>query len=339
MPARRKKKKYIFIKKIFGLTILFLFVYFIFVINNTNKSEENKEEKINIYNTFDDKKDKEQKENDYKSCLKKEVTVEENEKYQTIKNEIDKLIKNNGYNVSVYYEDLTTGFKYEYNSNKVYYGASLIKLVDSLYLINQAIDGKINLDTETVKYEPKYKMAFSTYMASKTYGEEVSLRNLINYAIKASDNSAHLMLIDYIGFSKLKTYGQSLGGTVILTGGDNFGNQTASDMNIYLKEAYRIISTNRDYGDFLKNSMDNNDQNDFNNGNIKIYHKYGSNDEVFHDVGLSLEKDPYTISILTNHGYDNHKEVIQTIHSKIRSLHEEFHNERINTCNKEIYNK
>ena len=268
-----------------------------------------------------------------------EYLEEDTEDILNIKKEIDEYIKSNNYRVSVYYEDLTNGFIYTYDPDKPYYGCSLIKLVDALYLINKATLGEINLDEVKLTYKSKYRADYSTGMSKHKIGDEVSLRDLISYAITYSDNTAHLMLIDYIGVNNLKEYGKSLGGKYILSGWDLFGLQTASDTNQYLKEAYRVITTNKDYGEFLKNIMDNNDRNAFNTEDIKIYHKYGSYDINFHDIGLSLEEYPYAISIFTLHERSNYDEIIKGIHAKIRKLHDKYHTNREQICHKKVYEK
>lgn len=278
-----------------------------------------------------------QKEQKYAACLLKPYEKEEEEYLASMKQELNNTIIKNKYNVSIYYEDLQTGFSYSYQPTKVYYGCSLIKLVDALYLINKAIAGEIDLDAETVTYTQQYVRAFSSYMEKKNIGDRVSLRDLIRYAISASDNSAHLMLLDYIGFSKLKSYGESLGAKVILTGGDYFGNQTAEDTNIYLKEAYRIIRENEEYGSFLKEIMDNDDRNAFNTDTIRIYHKYGSYGDNYHDIGLSLKENPYAISILTLHENSGYQNIIQELHNKIIALHNQFYENRELLCYEQIY--
>lgn len=291
-----------------------------------------------IFDNQNQEDDKKQKENDYNNCLNR-VYDERDYDIETlnIKQEISNFIKSKNYQVSIYYEDILTGFTYTYNPKTIYYGCSLIKLVDALYLINKAIVGEIDLDKETITYTANYKASDSIKMAKRKIGEKVSLRDLIDYAISVSDNTAHFMLIDYIGINNLKAYGKSLGAKVILTGGDSFGNQTAEDTNIYLKEAYKIINENSEYGPFLKKIMDNNERNAFNKENIKIYHKYGSYGPNYHDIGLSLENYPYTISILTLHENKNYIEVVQNIHEKIIRLHNEFHKNREDLCYREIY--
>jgi len=329
-------------------------IYYLIDSNNILKAEKEarriaEEESKKAY------EEKKKKEKAYDACLISPYKEEEKtEELTKAINEIDNLIKNNNYRVSVYFENLETGLIYTYDADKVYYGCSLIKLVDALYLINKAsnpdnpyfvnetntdnVTKKLDLDEEKIIYENKYIAGYSSGLAKHKIGDKVSLRDLINYAISVSDNSAHLMLIDYIGFNNLKNYGLALGGKVILTGGDKFGNQTARDTNIYLKEAYKIISENKDYGPFLLEIMDNEDHNAFNKEGIKIYHKYGSWDINFHDIGLNLEGSPYAISIFTTHAYSNYTEVIQNIHDKVRELNDTFNKYRENKCYEEIYN-
>lgn len=336
--VKRKKRKHLklipcfFLLLLIGSIIYFGVTYF-----------QKKENQLIIFNRNQkimEEKNKKDQEEAYNNCLNRKYEENElTELLMTKKQEIDTYIINNHYNISVYYEDLTTGFDYSYKPSTIYYGASLIKLVDALYLINKAIAGEINLDTETIIYTANYKKAFSSGMESHSFGDKISLRDLITYAISVSDNSAHMMLIDYIGFNNLKAYGESLGAKVILSGGDNFGSQTAEDTNIYLKEAYRIITESEEYGSFLKKIMDNNERNAFNTKTIKIYHKYGSYADNYHDIGLSLGEKPYTISILTLHENSGYKQIIQEVHNKIIELKDVFYENRKSICQTEIYKK
>ena len=67
---------------------------------------------------------------------------------------------------------------------------------------------------DTLTYTKKYRMGASAYMKEISYGTNVSLRDLVKYSITASDNTAHKMIVDYIGVSTLKEYGKSLGATL-----------------------------------------------------------------------------------------------------------------------------
>ena len=42
-------------------------------------------------------------------------------------------------------------------------------------------------------------------------------------------------------------------------------------------------------------------------------HKYGYYGQYYHDVGIVLDDEPYIVVILTNHGSDNKKEIINNL--------------------------
>ncbi|MBQ6687295.1 MAG: serine hydrolase [Bacilli bacterium] len=274
-----------------------------------------------------------EKKNKYNNCLLKKA--EETDVTDSIKlliTELEDEIKK--YNVYVYYEDLSSGFSFKYKENEVIYGASLIKLVDALYLYDNNLDFN-----STMTYQSKYIRGSSKGMDARKIGEEISLLDLMNYSLSVSDNTAHIMLVDYIGYNNLRDYGKSLGATSILTGvgGEKYGNQTASDTNIYLKRAYKIMLEHKN-GNYLKEFMTNDYQNHLILDNeVKIAHKYGSYSNYFHNIGIVFDENPYTISILTLHGNSNYKDVINNIHKKIYELHISFRENLENNCYKEVY--
>lgn len=180
-------------------------------------------------------------------------------------------IDNKGYKVSLGYKNLITGYTYEYNADKVYYGASLIKTLDAMYVY------------ENMKLTNKLK-------------EKVKL------AISVSDNKAHTDLVKTIGFDKLKAYGTKLGAKKVLTRSktDYYGNTTVNDQLIFLEHLYEVINTNP-HGEELKSYF----INDYINflkfdGGPTTMHKYGFSGSFYHDVGIILDDEPYLIVILTS---------------------------------------
>lgn len=336
--ARKKKKKLKLKIKIFSFIIILLLAIGIsyYGYDEYNKYVE-KIEKIAKEKRI--KKEQEKLLKQYNECLIK--TYNEEELSDNLKNkisEVDNYIKQN-YSASVVYNDITTGFNYKYNEDKVYYGASLIKLVEAMYIFDKASNGEIDINT-TIKYTVNYKAAYSDGMSKRSVGEDVSLKDLISYAIMYSDNTAHFMLSDYIGRENLKNYGKSLGAKNILTGGDSFGNQTASDTNIYLNHAHEIINSGSEYGKMLKEYMTNTYYNSLyltDEANNNVAHKYGWYSSYYHDIGIVFEEKTYYISILTNHRNGDYKTVVNNIHKKINELHNLFYEERKNTCHVKIY--
>ena len=340
MATRRRKKKL----KIGNLIILILIVVLLFTGYKKVSSFLKKNETVNkIFNNeeYKKKKEEEKKKKEYDKCLTAKYDDTDNsEELKNKENEVANYIYNN-YRASIFYEDINTGYKYTLKENETFYGASLIKIVEALYLIDKADKSEIDLDKETIKYESKYVAGFSTGMKKRSIGEDVTLRDLIRYAMTYSDNSAHFMLSDYIGTSNLMSYAKELGATAIsVYPGDTFGNQTAVDTNIYLHHAYEIIQSGSENGKFLKECMLNNDTNALNltgDDNITIGHKYGQYDTYYHDIGISFDNNPYYVSVLTTHGRGEYIKIVNDISSKIKELHDTFHKERENKCHTQIY--
>ena len=337
--AKRKKKLKLKIKNII-LLILIIFLLF-FGVKKIYKLVP-KEIKTKINNSFDNEKEKEEKKKveEYNKCLESKYDESDiNEELINKEKELTNYIKNN-YRSSVLYEDIITGYTYKYNEEQTYYGASLIKIVEALYLFDKAISGEIDIYNTKLKYESKYVHGFSTGMKNKKIGEEVSLEELIKYAMTYSDNSAHFMLIDYIGVENLKEYAKSLGATKIsIIKSDTFGMQNTVDTNIYLHHAYELITGDSEYGKLLKEYMLNDDTNalNINEDEITIGHKYGQYDTVYHDIGISFEEKPYYVSIMTSHGKGKYIEIVNDISKRINELHNIFHEERKNKCYTQIY--
>lgn len=295
-----------------------------------NKYQDYKEEQRILQEKLEQERIAKEKKEKYEKCLitkpAEEIDLSEKE------SELNSLLKK--YSVSLFYEDLTFNNTFTYNKDKVYYGASLIKLVDALYLYDNEVD--IN---STMVYKKSYKRAYSSCMDKHKYNEKVTLKELVNCALSVSDNTAHMMLIDYIGYNNLKSYGKSLGAKNILSGWDNYGNQSASDTNIYLKRAYQIMNES-EYGAFLKEVMFNTHCGYLNTSEvINVAHKYGYYNSVFHDIGVVFDEHPYTISILSSEGNKSYSKIINSISKKIKEYHDAYWKKLDENCYISAYGK
>ena len=275
----------------------------------------------------------------YQSCLTRELS--ENDRTQDIiskENELNEYLSNN-YVASVLYEDLSLGFTYGYNTSNVYYAASTAKTLGALYIYTKAASGELNLD-ETMIYSSKYKWRSSKEMANYSFGQEVTLRNLVKYSITVSDNSAHQMLVSYIGRSKLKEFGLSLGAKNTLSGYDNFGDISVEDAIIYMKALNNFIESNGELGQELKSYFVSAEQNDLEliDLNIQAAHKYGHYSNYYHDIGIVYDEKPYAVAILTREGNkSNYEAKIKDINARIYELHRLYNDTRQSMCWLEVY--
>lgn len=271
----------------------------------------------------------------YNLCISKpyspsDDTDDVNNKREEVTNYLNK------YRTSIKYRDIKTGYTYSYNSDRVYYAASTIKSLDALYIYSKAAKGEINLD-DTVKYTTAY--GASKEMSKYKIGSNVSLRNLVKYAVTVSDNTAHEMLIKYIGKSTLREFGYSLGAKNTLAG-DDFGNISVDDGIIYMNAIYEFIQNNGELGEELKSYFVNSELNDlkFTDKGISAATKYGEYSPNFHNIGIVYDNNPYTVAILTTELAGNNEEKIRNMSSKIYELHRLYNDNRINSC-KAFYNK
>ena len=322
--SRRRKNKFK-LKSPFKYLFVFVAVIFFYCIfMGKNIGDFIDISKIKMINPLSDiRKEKKR----YNECLKLELNEENfDEATKNKKEEIISYAKNNGLRYA--YEDLNYNYIITYNENDPVYGASLIKLVTAIYLIDNDVD--LN---QTKKYTPNFVAGSSDGMKKHKIGENVSLETLMKYSITYSDNSAHHMLISFIGKDKLKEYAKGLGATSIFTGaGDDYGNQTTHDTLIYLKRAYELIN-GKENGKLLKEYMLNNKKNNLNiSDDFQIAHKYGSYNTYFHDIGISFNKHPYTISVLTTKGDPNGGKYINNLSRLTKEFNDLYYDNQDNYC-------
>lgn len=274
----------------------------------------------------------------YQDCLIEPLSEEERtEEIILAEQELNNYIANN-YKASVIYEDLTYGYKYAYNESKIYYAASTIKALDALYIYTKAADGEIDLN-ETMKYSSKYRTGASKEMDKHKYGDMIPLRDLVKYAVVVSDNTAHEMLVNYIGRSNLKEFGKSLGAQYTLYGSDNFGHITASDAIIYMKAINDFINNNAELGSELMSYFLMAEQNSLELPELGISagHKYGEYAPYYHDIGIVYDENPYIIAILSTEKSGDFQAKLADINSKVFELHELYYKNKEQICYTQIY--
>ncbi|MBP5684312.1 MAG: serine hydrolase, partial [Bacilli bacterium] len=257
----------------------------------------NKPENIYIYNIDSEEKSvlsTTEKEESFNKC-NNEITFpyENNKAISDKKKELNSAFKDT--TAGIYYEDIRSGFTYGYNADNVFYGASLIKLPEALYIVDEAIKGNISLEDTLTLTSYYYKFGNDGHK-SHDINSQVSIGDLIKYMLESSDNGAHLLLYDSIAGNKLTSYEKSLGSTYLYNKNtDKFGSQTARATNVYLKHAYDLMVNNETYGPLLKEYMTNDFYNNLKlNDGIEVAHKYGYIDKnpKLHDIGVVFNKHP-----------------------------------------------
>lgn len=323
-----------------GLLLVFISVVAIGLVvstlfkSNISYSSSLDEEEITQTKIVEDNKKK-----DYEECLGRIIDDNDiNNEITDYTNSLSEYLKQ--YHVSVVYEDVNIGFKYFYNEEKDYYAASTIKLLGAMYIYEKAYNNEIDLNY-TLEYNSKVRRGSSSGMSKYEYGDMVSIRELVKYSVVLSDNTAHNMLVKFIGVSKLREYGLSLGAKLTHTSNDLFGYIDGIDANIYLNKVYDVINNIGELGEELKSYLLSAEQNSLNleEKGIVAGHKYGEYKSLYHDIGIVYDDNPYLIAVLTEEGHDDYDAIIREINNKVYELHEMYYSNRVNYCNSLVYGK
>ena len=176
-------------------------------------------------------------------------------------------------------------------------------------------------------------------MSAHKIGSKIKLRDLVKYSITLSDNTAHKMIVNYIGVQNIRNYGLEMGATLSHTDYDLFGYINVSDAKIYLDKLYYLINNTGDYGVELEEYFFVADQNLLNldEYNISAIHKYGEYSKNFHEIGIIYDEHPYSVVILTNEGKEDYVSIIKDVNNRIYQLHSAFYNNRKNYCQDLVY--
>ena len=224
-------------------------------------------------------------------------------------------------NISFIFEDIKNNYSYDKSPSVVYYGASIIKLLDAVYLLEKANIGEANL-SEKITYQTKHMHAYSYGLEKYQVGDKISIEELIYYALNISDNAAHKMLVDYIGIENLKEYAESLGITLTINSEEYFGNMKPEYAHKILKKAYDLISLKNKNSKLLEKAMTSDYYNSLNFDTIKVLHKYGLTNQYYHDIGIYNDSTyPYLITVFTKEAYHDYETLIHDLHKDIYQIY------------------
>jgi beta-lactamase class A len=112
--------------------------------------------------------------------------------------------------VGIYIKDLKTGKTWEYNADRLFRSASLIKLPIMVGVFNLVKENKISLETELI-LTSKERVDGSGSLKWARDGTRITVLELVYRMVTESDNTATRMLIDHIGIDYFKSYFKQIG--------------------------------------------------------------------------------------------------------------------------------
>lgn len=197
---------------------------------------------------------------------------------------------------------ISDGATIAYNANALYNCASSYKALSTLYTFKQADAGVYDLNTK-IKYTSADYYPGSGIIKSSAVGTVYTLRQIADYSVRYSDNTAFIMVQRYINRTNLAEYAKKLGcpnyNNFYST---NWPKVSAIDAALWWAEIYNF-SRSSSLGSQMYNVFLNATHDCIKkalNGQYAVAHKSGSTSFNYHDGGIVHSEDPYLLIVYTN---------------------------------------
>ena len=231
------------------------------------------------------------------------------------------MLQQYGGNISLYFEDLHSGYVFSYQDEILFTAASIVNAPYCMYLLDMAIQGKCDLN-EKITYTPDIPSDGTGIVKNAAFGTRFTVSQLIECAIRHSDNIALRMLRDAYPAAGFLQYSKTLG----IENTDAIHNITgarinAKDTAVYMKAIYAFIQNNSDEGTVLREHMMNTINPMF-TSSYDLIRKYGWAPKAFHEAAIIDAPHPYILVFLTDHseGTDADFQMFRTISQTIEKL-------------------
>ncbi len=132
------------------------------------------------------------------------------EKWQDLISKLRYLCESYKGYVGVYLKDLSTSMFWEYNADRLFLSASLIKLPIMIAVLDKVEKGEVSLDTELVITD-RERVGGSGSLKWARSGTKITLFDVIYRMITESDNTATRLLMDYFGIEYFKNAFRRMG--------------------------------------------------------------------------------------------------------------------------------
>ncbi len=238
--------------------------------------------------------------------------------------ELTNYIKKSGGTVTLQYQDIVTGEVFQIQGKTSGRAASTIKLPLALYIMEQASQGKINLN-QKLKYKSYHYYGGSGVIQKQKVGTYYTIRDLVKKAMIYSDNIAFIMLKERVGQGNFIKYMKSVGGQYAYPNGRNL--TSANDLTIYANRLYQFSEKNplgKELVGYLKQTVYNTTIPRGIKGTA-VAHKVGMipDERIYNDAAVVYDNTPYVLAIMTKGiSYEKSQRVIADLAAIVNKNHQ-----------------
>jgi len=214
--------------------------------------------------------------------------------------ELDELLRRHGNYLSVYFENLETGFIYRHNAERVYFSASVPKAAYALYIYQQAEAGLVDLDSRRTFTEADSIGGSGVIRHRYSIGATFTLRELLRLNLSESDNVATLILQRVHGLAGYRAFIAEMGGNPYLVGDRVMNSElTADEAGRFAREIFAYLESDGRYSNEFKAALLDN-QFPFIVSDYPVASKTGwTAPWAWHDMAIVYAPSPYILVILS----------------------------------------
>ena len=211
---------------------------------------------------------------------------------------LDAFIGSFGNRVSLFYENLETGFSFEHNADRVFFGASATKGAYALWVYHLAEAGYTDLETLHTFTEAD-RWGGSGIIQRMPAGSRFTEGELLRLALSYSDNVAFRMLVRRIhGVPGFRGFVEEIGGDPSLVHSVTYSRLSAREAGNFARHKhYYIESAQNHSAEFQAHLLAN--RYAFVVSDHPVASKSGWAVDAFHDIAIVYAPSPYTLSILS----------------------------------------
>ena len=194
---------------------------------------------------------------------------------------------------------ISDGASIGYNVDEQWRCMSTFKAPTALYAYKLASEGKLNLSNTMTYTSSKYYYTGSGVVKNSASGTKYSLKTLISYSILHSDNSAYIMLRDYLSAEGIAQMCKDMGCDNYST--TNWPKVSARDAALWWNEIYNFCREDS-YGESLYTTFVNATGNMIDKAlgyKYEVAHKSGSGSGYHHDCAIVMAEEPYILVLYT----------------------------------------
>ena len=215
---------------------------------------------------------------------------------------LEEFVQQFGNTLSVFYQNMESGFVFRHNAEQQYFGASATKAPFGLYIYLKTERGEASMDT-LITYTAADFWAGSGFIRHRySVGQVFTQRQLLHLMLTPSDNIATRMLRRVHGLEGYTAFVESIGANPYFVQNLTFSYLTANDAGIFLREMFNYIESGGRYSHELRDNMLAN-RYAFIISDYPVASKSGwaaNHGAAWHDMAIVYAPSPYILALLSS---------------------------------------